>query len=186
MREIVHEAGINVAGFFPIDTALGERLYARAFLEHGTRRLHITGVTIPPARDRATWQAGNPTAELGTRMDTPRFLPCDRDGTYAVSFDAVFEAEDMNVIKSAPRAPRMTSHCERAIGGIRRLNHVLIMGQAHARQVLAACQRHNNRTRDQLSSAAHQQPAAVHDLDARRLLRTRVLGGIINEYRYTA
>jgi hypothetical protein len=26
----------------------------------------------------------------------------------------------------------------------------------------------------------------VHDLDSRRLLRTRVLGGLINEYRYTA
>ncbi len=87
----------------------------------------------------------------------------------------------------------MNARCERVIGSIRReaLDHVLIMGEAHARRVLAASQRHYHehrphRARDQLPPAAHQQPAAVHDLDARRLLRTRVLGGIINEYRYTA
>ncbi|TJZ93166.1 transposase, partial [Actinacidiphila oryziradicis] len=30
------------------------------------------------------------------------------------------------------------------------------------------------------------QPATIHDVDGRRLLRTRVLGGAINEYRYAA
>ncbi|MDH6577773.1 DUF5995 family protein [Kitasatospora sp. MAP5-34] len=51
--------------------------------------------------------------------------------------DAVFEADDMDVIKSAPRAPRMNAHCERAAGSIGReaLDHVLIMNEAHARLV---------------------------------------------------
>jgi putative transposase len=59
---------------------------------------------------------------------------------YGQSFDAAFEAEDVDVIKSAPRAPRMNAHCERVIGSIRReaLDHILITGEAHARQVLAA------------------------------------------------
>jgi putative transposase len=73
-------------------------------------------------------------------MESLRFLPRDRDDKYSEAFNAVFEAEDMDVIKSAPRAPRMNAHCERIIGSIRReaLDHVLIMGEAHARQVLAA------------------------------------------------
>ena len=45
-----------------------------------------------------------------------------------------------HVIAAAPRAPRMNAHCERIIGSIRReiLDHVLIVGEGHVRQVLAA------------------------------------------------
>ncbi|WP_252991183.1 transposase [Streptomyces viridosporus] len=40
----------------------------------------------------------------------------------------------------------MNAHCGRSVGGIRRemLDHVLIVGGAHARHVLAARQRHCN------------------------------------------
>jgi putative transposase len=87
----------------------------------------------------------------------------------------------------------MYAHCERVIGSIRReaLDRVLIMNEAHARQVLAAYQRHCNehrphRARNQLPPGAHEQPATVHDVEGHRLLRTRVLGGVVNEYRYAA
>ncbi|MFH8387080.1 integrase [Kitasatospora sp. NPDC018058] len=33
---------------------------------------------------------------------------------------------------------------------------------------------------------ANGQPAVVNDLETRRVLRTHILGGVINEYRYTA
>jgi putative transposase len=116
-----------------------------------------------------------------------------RDGKYGEAFDAVFQAEELDVIKSAPQAPRMNAHCERIIGSIRRegLDHVLIMNEAHACQVLATYRLHHNehrphQARNQLPPDAHEQPATVDDLDTRRLLRTRILGELINEYRYTA
>jgi putative transposase len=185
--------GILAVDFFHVDTVLGQRLYALAFLEHGTRRLHMAGITAHPTRQWAVQQARNVAADLGTRMETLRFLLRDRDSKYGRSFDAVFETEGMEILKSAPRAPRMNAHCERVIGSIRReaLDHILIMNETHARQVLAAYQHHYNehrphRARNQLPPDAHHQPATVHDFGTRRLLRTRVLGGVINEYRYTA
>ncbi|WP_413810676.1 hypothetical protein [Streptomyces sp. OE57] len=87
--------GIIAAGFFHIDTALGRRLYALVFVEHGTRRLRITGVTAHPTRDWAVQQAWNLTADLGIRIGTLRFLLRDRDGRYGEAFDAVFQAEEM-------------------------------------------------------------------------------------------
>ncbi|GGT77434.1 hypothetical protein GCM10010207_87320 [Streptomyces atratus] len=97
------------------------------------------------------------------------------------------------MLLSAPRAPRMNAHCERVIGTIRReaLDHVLILSESHARKVLTDYQDHYNghrphRSRQQLPPSATEQPAFVHDLDDRSLLRTRVLGGLINEYRYAA
>jgi transposase InsO family protein len=79
------------------------------------------------------------------------------------------------------------------IGTVRRevLDHVLVLNEAHARRVLAEYQDHYNRhrphrARDQRPPGAAEQSAPVHDLEGRRLLRTRILGGTINEYRYTA
>ncbi|WP_446220008.1 integrase core domain-containing protein [Micromonospora sp. IBHARD004] len=87
----------------------------------------------------------------------------------------------------------MNAHCERVIGSIRREapDHVHIMNDAHARHALTTYKRHYNqhrphRARNQLPPAADQQPIAVHELESRRLLRTRILGGVINEYRYAA
>lgn len=64
------------------DTTLGGRLYALAFLEHGTRRLHITSVTARPTQAWTVQQARNLSADLGTRMESLRFLLRDRDNKY--------------------------------------------------------------------------------------------------------
>lgn len=185
--------GIIAADFLHIDTALGERLYALVFLEHGTRRLHVTGVTAHPTQAWTTQQARNLAADLGHRMESLRFLLRDRDGKYGQAFDAVVQVDDLHVIKSAPQAPRMNAHCERVIGTIRHelLDHILILGEAHARQVLRTFEDHYNRhrphqARDQLPPDVGQRPTVTHDLDARRVLRTRILGGLVNEYRYAA
>ncbi|MFD9820170.1 integrase core domain-containing protein [Streptomyces violascens] len=126
-------------------------------------------------------------------MESLRFALRDRDATYTESFDAVFMAEDVDVLLSAPRVPRMNAHCERVIGTVRReaLDHVLVVNEAHARRFLAEYQDHYNRhrphqARDQRPPNAPDQPATVTDLDGRRLLRTRVLGGTINQYRYAS
>ncbi|WP_223839126.1 transposase [Saccharopolyspora pogona] len=79
------------------------------------------------------------------------------------------------------------------IGTLRRevLDHILILGKAHACRVLAEYQRHYNahrhhQARDQLPPQVHEQPPPVDATASRRLLRSRVLSGLINEYRYAA
>ena len=99
--------GIIAVDFFHLDTALGNRLYALAFLEHATRRLHITGVTAHPSRSWAAQQARNLPADLDTRPDSPRFLLRDRDDKYSPAFDAIFQADEMDILNTASRAPRM-------------------------------------------------------------------------------
>ncbi|MFD7776473.1 hypothetical protein [Streptomyces sp. NPDC059753] len=60
---------IIAADFFHMDTVTGKRLYTLALLEHGTRRLHITGVTAHPTAQWATRQARNLAADMGTRLE---------------------------------------------------------------------------------------------------------------------
>ncbi|MFF3877343.1 integrase core domain-containing protein [Streptomyces sp. NPDC001978] len=68
----------------------------------------------------------------------------DRDGKYTTSFDAVFESESIEVVRTAPRSPRMNAHCERIIGTLQRevLDHVLIWNETHAARVLDVYARH--------------------------------------------
>jgi hypothetical protein len=185
--------GIITVDFFHLDTALGNRLYGLAFLEHATRRLHITGVTAHPTQDWTTQQARNLAADLDTRLDSMRFLLRDRDGNYSPTFDAVSHAEEIDILQTAPRTPRMNAHCERIIRTPRHelCDHVLILNEAHARHLLDTYQQHYNnhrphQARRQLPPNTEQQSAQVHHLHAHRPQRTRLFGGLINEYRYTA
>jgi transposase InsO family protein len=73
-------------------------------------------------------------------MDSLRFLLRDRDWRYTRSFDAVFEADDVEILLSPPRAPRANAICERVVGTLRReiLDRILIYNEAHAHAVLTA------------------------------------------------
>jgi transposase len=184
---------IIAVDFFHIDTALGNRLYVLVFLEHATRRLHIAGVTAHPTRDWTTQRARNLATALGPRVGSMRFLLRDRDGKYSPAFDAVFHSEEIDILQTAPRAPRMNAHCERVIQTLRHelCDHVLILNEAHATRLLATYQRHYNKhrphqSRRQLPPDHDRQPAPIHHLQAHRLDRTRILGGLINEYRHIA
>ncbi|MEU1665320.1 integrase core domain-containing protein [Streptomyces sparsogenes] len=138
-------------------------------------------------------QARNLTSDLGIRIESLRFPLRDRDGKYDEAFDAVFQSEEMEMLNSAPQAPCMNAHCERILGSIQReaLDHLLIMNEAQARYTLTAYEQHYNerrshQARNQLPPHAHQQPARAQDLRTHRVARTRILGGLINEYRYAA
>ena len=71
----------------------------------------------------------------------------------------------MEILNSAPQAPRMNAHCERMIGSIRReaLDHVLIMNEAHARHVLAAYEQHYKST-DPTKRAISYHPTPLNNL----------------------
>jgi hypothetical protein len=68
-RQFLHAqaAGILAVGFLHVDTVLGERLYVLVFIERGSRRMHLGGVTASPASGRAIQQARNLALSPGQR-----------------------------------------------------------------------------------------------------------------------
>ncbi|WP_406359319.1 hypothetical protein [Streptomyces sp. NBC_01635] len=94
---------------------------------------------------RTVRQARNLAVESGVRLESLRFLVRDRDAKYTVSFEAVFAAEEIKVVRTAPRAPRMNAHRERGIKTLPReaLDHLLIRNETHVRHVLDAYARHH-------------------------------------------
>jgi hypothetical protein len=192
-RQFLHAqaAGILAVDFLHVDTVLLRRLYVLVFIEHGTRRMHLGGVTSSPTGEWTVQQARNLALSLDERFGDMRFLIRDRGSNFTRSFDAVFEAAGTRILRCAVQAPRMNAICERLVGTLRRetLDRVLILGEAHLRAVLAEYQAHDNMARPHQGIAQHV-PEGEHDsrrsaetgLNSQRIRRKAVLNGLINEY----
>jgi putative transposase len=215
--EILHAAGIDPAprragptwrqfldaqayaiiacDFLVVETVLLKRLYVLVFIEHGTRRLHLGGVTAHPTGAWAVQQARNLAMGLGDRIDTLRFLIHDRDPLFTTAFGEVFKADGLRIIKTVPQTPRMNAICERVLGTLRRelLDRILILGERHLALLLREYLIHYNghrphQSRQQRPPDTETQPtrdaAELHDL--RSIRRKPVITGMISEYRHTA
>jgi hypothetical protein len=75
-----------------VDTVLLRRIYALAVIEHGTRRVHLAGITANPDGAWTTQAARNVLMDLGQLTTSVKFLIRDRAGQFTGSFDAVFTA----------------------------------------------------------------------------------------------
>jgi transposase InsO family protein len=166
--EILHAAGIDPAprragptwrqfltaqahaiiacDFLVVETVLLQRLYVLVFVEHGTRRLHVAGVTARPTGVWAVQQARNLAMDVGDRLGTLRFLIHDRDPVFTTAFGEVFKAEGLRIITTLPKTPRMNAICERVNGTLRRelLDRILIVGERHLALVLREYVAHYN------------------------------------------
>jgi len=169
------------------------RLYALIVIEHGTRRVHLAGITATPDGAWTTQAARSFLMDLGQRVASVKFLLRDRAGQFTGSFDAVFQAEAIRILASPPQAPRANAICERMIGTLRRelSDRLLIVNEHHLRRVLTEYLRHYNAARPhralgQVSPAqAHTRPLQIN-LAEHRIRRKQVLGGLTHEYQIAA
>ena len=192
-RQFLHAqaAGIVAVDFLHVDTVLLKRLYVLVFIEHGTRRMHLGGVTANPTGEWTVQQARNLALSLGERFENFRFLIRDRGSNFTQSFNAVFQANGTRILQTAVQAPRMNATCERLLGTLRRelLDRMLILSEAHLRAVLIEYQAHYNTARPHQGIAQRvpgnecQAPGVTAvNLDVHRIRRKSILNGLINEY----
>jgi transposase InsO family protein len=122
----------------------------------------------------------------------PELMGTHRDTKFSSSFDAVFVAEGIEVIKIPVRSPRANAYAERWVRTVREecLDWTLVLGRNHLEAVLRDYVRHYNEYRPHRGlrlevpapvSAVTSAPPSLSDIG-----RRDVLGGIIHEYHAAA
>lgn len=186
-----HAATILAADFFHIDCAVSlTRLYVAFVIEHDTRHVHLLGITRFPTAAWATQLARELTADLTDAGRGFTHLIRDRDSKFTAAFDAVFTACGMEVVTTAPQAPRMNAYAERWVRTARSevTDRLLMTGERHARVVMAEYVKHYNTGRSHqghgLGLRAPDDAPNVIPFPAppHRIRRRQLLGGLINEY----
>ena len=130
--------GILALDFFTVDLLNGAKIYVLAVIELGTRRVRVLGATGHPVQSWVVQQARNLLMDLEDAGMRVKFVLHDRDASFTLAFDAVFQAAGVRGIRSAVPAPRMNSIMERWIGSCRRemLDRTLIWNRRHLMIVL--------------------------------------------------
>jgi putative transposase len=122
------------------------------------------------------------------------YLIRDRDAKFTDAFDAVFASIGIDVVKTAPQAPRKNAFAERFIRTVRVecTDRMLIVGQRHLRAVLDEFIAHYNAGRSHQGHgmglrAPNDDPGVIaFPTPSERIQRRTVLGGLIHEYRQAA
>jgi putative transposase len=170
--------------FFTVETLTLKTLYVLFFIELGSRKVHLAGVTANPNGIWVAQQARQVMWELEERNPRCRFLIRDRDKKYIEAFDTVFRSEGIDVIRTPVRAPNANAYAERWVRTVREecLDHLLILNQAHLRRVLKTYAAYYNEARPHQGIGQRIPVAPEHSPCAGAVEHRKVLGGIINDY----
>jgi hypothetical protein len=87
-------------------TVFLRRLHVLLFTGHGTRCVHLAGLTAHPTGAQVTQQARNLLINLEHRADGVKFLTGDRDAKFTATSGAVFTAIGTRMVKTPVQAPR--------------------------------------------------------------------------------
>jgi putative transposase len=186
-------AGIVACDFFTVDTVWLRRLYILFFIELGTRRVHLAGVTANLNAAWVTQQARNLLLVLEGQGRRVLFLIRDRDAKLSRGFDDVFRSEGAKVLVTPVQAPNANAFAERWVRTVRTecLDWLLIVSRGHLEQVLRIYVRHYNEHRPHRALGLEPpSPSAGLALvgEARRVQvrRCDLLGGVVHEYQRAA
>lgn len=183
-----HAHEMLACDFFTIETVCLRTVYVLFFIELGSRRVHLAGCTAHPTAAWVTQQARNLVWSVQDGTVPVRFLLHDRDTKFSAAFDRVFTAEDVEIVRTPYRAPNANAIAERWIRSARVecLDHLLLLGERHARRVLREYVAYYNERRPHQGLGQRCPVPATPRTGSGPIRRRDVLAGLIHDYERSA
>jgi transposase InsO family protein len=174
-----HADGIASIDLFVVPTISFKLVYGLLILRHDRRRILWVGVTPSPTGE---WIARQVSEACGWEP-VPDYLVRDRDRVYGKAFTRRIRAMGIRDRPTAPRSPWQNGYAERLIGSIRRecLDHVIVFGERHLRQLLRSYQQYYNGSRTHLA-LAKDSPLTRSVQRIGSILPLPILGGLHHRY----
>ena len=154
-------------------------LYGLVVLRHARRRIVSISVRNNPT---AVWIAGQ-VIDAFPFDEAPHHLIRDRDAAFGPTFTRRIRAMGIRDHPIAPRSPWQNGHVERLIGSIRleSLDHLVVFGEAHLRDVLKNYASYYNKVRPHLS-LDKDAPDFRRTQKIGRIVAVPILGGLHHQY----
>ena len=176
---------ILACDFFTVETLWLQTLYVLFYIEVGSRRVYLAGVTANPDGFWVAQQARQYVWTLQENEASPRFLIRDNDKKFTAAHDTVFRSEHIRIIPTPFQAPNANALAERWVRSVREecLDKILIFNETHLRRVLTTFIEYYNTARphqglEQQTPIPCQRPSSTGPVQ-----RTLVLGFISDYHR---
>jgi len=179
-----YKATLLACDFFTIETIRLQTLYVFFFLEIGTRRVHISGITAQPTQRWVAQQTRQLMWDLDAEERRFTHVLRDNDGKYGAVFDAVFESEGIELVRTPLRTPRANAYAERWVRSVREecLDRVIILDQRHLAYILREYAQYFNTARPHQGIAQQIPCPPVGQSRSGRVARRDLPGGVLHDY----
>jgi len=159
------------------------------FIQPGTRRVHIAGITANPDGAWMAQQARNMCMFFDDQSDPAKYLVCDRDTKFTEQFRAILESDGMEVVQTAIRAPNQNAYAERWCQSIKTemLDHFIVLGEKHLRYLITEYVSHYHAERPHLATgnlppSMDQPPNPLESVGPQDVVVHERLGGLLRHY----
>jgi len=163
------------------------------FVQPGTRKVHIAGMTANPDGAWMAQQARNVCMFFDELPEPPRYLISDRDTKFTKQFQDILKSGGVEVVQVAVRAPNQNAHAERFAQTIQQecLDHFIVFGERHLRYLIREFVRyyHDCRPHQSLGNlppSMEKPPEEFAVLGPNDVVRREWLGGLLADYERSA
>jgi len=160
--------------------------YVLFFIELGSRRVHMAGVTLHPNAQWMVQVARNATMEEWGFLKPGQYLIHDRDAKFCAAFQQIIDDAGINRVPLPPRSPYLNAFAERFVRSIKEeaLSRFMLFGERSLHHVLTEYVAHYHEERPhQGKGNVILFPSVQADLTLAEPIKCRErLGGLLRYY----